>query len=353
MTTDSRTHRSFAILLFAIALCIMPTGAQAESIRVVSINAWSGLTYRGVFSVGRYEEEAARGFRHELLTRRLSELQPDIVGLNEINPLPALARSIAEALQYAFVYRVRRGGVRVGPVGLPANLREGDLVLAREAYNLVDAGSESLTGGPAGNVVSFQFGDASQILAATVSTAGRTVHVFVTNWHGSQFDNLESLKELAELYAAGDIDGDAYYTAVRDAVRGSETRLEQARESLVFINKVAGHEPAVLMGTLNALPGSEEIRLIEEAGFRDVWKEAGRGEGYTWDPLTNSNILEFGSSDRPQQSKRRRIDYIFVRGDAIRVESAAVVLDSPTFGIHPSDHYGVAADLVISEPAAE
>lgn len=353
MTTDSRSLRCIVLLVFLLAAWIVPADAAAEPIRVVTMNAWSGLTYRGLFSVGRYEEEAAREFRHELLTRRLSELEPDIVGLNEVNPLPALARSIGEALQYAFVYRVRRGGVRIGPIGLPANLREGDQILAREAYNLLDAGSETLTGGPAGNVVSFQFGEASQILAATVSLAGRTAHIFVTNWHGSEFDNLESLIKLAELYAEGEIDGEAYTTAVRDAVRGSDIRLEQARESLVFINKVAGHEPAILMGTLNALPGSEEIRLIEEAGFRDVWKEAGRGDGFTWDPRTNSNILEFGSSDRPQQSTRRRIDYIFVRGDAIRVESAAVVLDTPTFGIHPSDHYGVAADLVIAEPVDE
>lgn len=346
MTTEPRKSLCIAVCVFVL----VATVGSAETIRVVSMNAWSGLTYRGVFSVGQYEEDAAREFRFEMVARQLAELDPDVIALNEINPLPSLARSIAESLQYAFVYRIRRGGVRIGPVGLPVNLREGDVILAREAYNLADAGSRNLTGGPAGNVASFQFGPASQVLATSLSLAGRTVHVFVTHWRGSEFDDAESLKELAELYAAGTLNGDEYAAAVADAVVGSRTRLEQAREALVFINQVAGHEPAILLGTLNALSDSAEIRVLEEAGFRDVWKEAGHGHGYTWDPVTNSNILEYGSDIRPEHSRRRRIDYIFVRGDGIRVRSTSVVLDKPTFGMHPSDHYGVAADLEFAAP---
>jgi endonuclease/exonuclease/phosphatase family metal-dependent hydrolase len=342
------TKRILVMLCMAICIAFPAVG---EDLRVVSMNAWSGLTYRGVFTVGEYEEPAARDFRFELLTRKLVELEPDIVGLNEANPLPGFARETAAALQYAFVYHVRAGGVRVGPVGLPTNLREGDVVLARERHNLLDLGTTRLTGGPVGNLASLQFSQGSQVTATAVSIADRTVHVFLTHWHGSHFASEEHLTTLAQMYARQELTGREYAEMVREAVRGKEKRLEQARETLVFINQIAGHQPAILMGTLNALPESEEIALLKEAGFRDVWDEGGRGAGFTWDPDTNSNIIRFGPADG--RTRRRRVDYIFVRGDAIRTSSASVVLDDPTFGIHPSDHYGVMADLTVTDSSAE
>ena len=46
----------------------------------------------------------------------------------------------------------------------------------------------------------------------------------------------------------------------------------------------------------------------------------------------------------------RRIDYLMVRcddrGPTLRIDSCERLFDQPVDGIRPSDHYGVAADLV-------
>ena len=83
--------------------------------------------------------------------------------------------------------------------------------------------------------------------------------------------------------------------------------------------------------------------------FADAWAYAGEGPGYTYD-RTNPYA---GKAREPS----RRIDYIFVRGpdrqfrgEPLRAELAfnAVELGGAE-PVWPSDHFGVVADLAISE----
>ncbi len=108
--------------------------------------------------------------------------------------------------------------------------------------------------------------------------------------------------------------------------------------------------PPIITGDFNAGPDSTEIRYVSGlhaldgrgVSFRDAWKFAGDpGPGATWssrNPWTHG-LLE----------PDRRIDYVLAgwprRGGAGHVTSCRLVGTEPVDGVHPSDHYGVLAEL--------
>ena len=336
-------RRFFLFLaVFAVAGAVC-----AENISVVTVDVWSGLTYSGIFRVREYEDRAAREFRYDLLSAGLSALAPDIIAIQDANPLPAYVERLSEDLGYDAVSAVRQAGVRIGPVGLPTNLREGSALLATRERTLTQLSTRQLTGGGAGNVAAFQFGAASNIVAAQLQVAGRPVYVFTTRWTPSPHANRDRMRSLVDRYNSGDLSGPDLLDLMGEAVDGGDRRLEEAEKTLVFINETAGRSPVILMGSFHALPDSDEIELLREAGFVDVWRVVGRGAGTTYDPSANTNIRTFGlsSSDEPE-----RIDYIFIRGEDIAARSVRLIFNRPTYGVFPSDHYGVYAELRI-DPA--
>ena len=108
--------------------------------------------------------------------------------------------------------------------------------------------------------------------------------------------------------------------------------------------------PLVMAGDFNAVPGSDEIRLLtgerpppaQGLVWSDAWAQAGAGHGHTWDGQ-NPYLSE-------AMWPNRRIDYIFVsaprpapRGN---IASIRLVGTQAVGGVVPSDHYGLVADLV-------
>jgi len=103
-------------------------------------------------------------------------------------------------------------------------------------------------------------------------------------------------------------------------------RLRQAhaiRDVLAEARATEPTTPVLLLGDLNAFPGTPEVRLLTEQ-LTDAWATAGRGRGYTF----------------PNPVPYRRLDYIGVAG--ARVLHAAVVPARLA-----SDHRPVLADLAL------
>lgn len=103
----------------------------------------------------------------------------------------------------------------------------------------------------------------------------------------------------------------------------SEQRRSQVKEILAITEDSAG--PAVLVGDLNAVPGTPEMNDILTR-FTDVFAALGQDDDFTY-PIENPN---------------RRIDYILTKG-AIDPRFAEVI-DTDS-----SDHLPVIADLTISQ----
>ena len=180
------------------------------------------------------------------------------------------------------------------------------------------------------------------LLAARMTVADRPVYVLTTRWTPSPQADRGRLLELVDAYDGGQLAGAEFAGRVTDAVAGRERRLAEARETLVYANALAGEEPVILLGSFYALPDSPEIALLRDAGFVDVWRSVGRSDGFTRDGRTNANLSAHGLA---AVDERARYDYIFVRGAGIAPRSARLILDRPTFGVHPSAHYGVLADI--------
>ncbi len=115
-----------------------------------------------------------------------------------------------------------------------------------------------------------------------------------------------------------------------------------------------GDQPVVLTGDLNAVDTSDEVRQLTgkaaipdgALGFHDAWEVAGDGAGITWS-RDNTHAVE------PPLEGSKRIDYVLTSYPTWDVRGA--VLDARVFGDepdsevgHPSDHFGVVADVVTS-----
>lgn len=337
------TKITFFLILLTAALQI----AAAEELTLVTMNTWPAMNSNGFFRCEEWEAENDRLFRTEILTSALSELNADIIVLNGLNPAPALAESIASELGMKAETWVSRSGIRFGSVSLPVNLKEGDAILTSETLTAEPAGRLHMNGLLAGGSVTLFSRGGVQVVGSLITLDEKSVYLFSAVWTESRFDDEKSLDSLLQSYLDGDITGEEYSGNVINAVEGSETRREQAAETLSFINSIAGADPVILMGSLNALPGSREIKVLIDAGFVDVFELAGRGPGYTINTAENSSFEKIPEDSLSYASfggaGRYRSDYIMIRGAGLKPVSAGIVMDKAVYGVYPSNRYGVKA----------
>ncbi|MGZ4495431.1 MAG: endonuclease/exonuclease/phosphatase family protein [Nocardioides sp.] len=119
---------------------------------------------------------------------------------------------------------------------------------------------------------------------------------------------------------------EAWHAGVRDAQRD---------ELLDLLDEL--DPPVVLVGDLNATP--REVGV--PAPYVDAWTAAGG------DPAAGWTCGQDGDLCNEESLLRERIDYVFVRGAAVRACTVVgdAVDDRTPSGLWPSDHAGVVADL--------
>ncbi len=278
---------------------------MTERLSIATLNIWN--------KSGPWPERLA------LIRSELARLSPDVIGLQEVMrmrsegkaappPDQDQAAEIASGLGYEIAH--------AAAADYGNGLTFGNALLSRhpvlESRAILLPGRES--------------GESRALLYARVRTPYGELPVFVThlNWklhHGS-------------------------------------VRLKQVRFIVERIFELAPiderHLPPVLMGDLNAEPGSDEIRYLsglatvegKSVYFADAWVHAGDGSaGATFDRKNRFAAL---AHEPP-----RRIDYIFVRGPdrKFRGEPLATRLAfaEPAPGasgeLWPSDHFGVVTEI--------
>jgi len=263
--------------------------------------------------------------RLPLIRRELERLGPEIVGLQELlrfcpenaadAPLTThndQLTEIADGLGYQLAYGIASD--------YGNGLKFGNGLLSRHPISVER--TFQLPGGDSG--------ETRALLYASCETPHGSLPVFVThlNWK-------------------------LHHGAVR------QRQVAFIAERIAELAPVGGsHLPPVLMGDFNAEPDSDEIRYLKglcslegkTVYFADAWTYAGEGPGYTFDRTNNQYAAK--AHEPP-----RRIDYIFVRGpdrqfrgEPLRAELA---FNAPELGgpepIWPSDHFGLVADLAITE----
>jgi len=333
-------------------------------LRILDINVWSGLDYKGYLKCGEYETAEVREKRYKSLGTQIRQLNPDIIGIHEANKLPHYAERLAEDLGYEYFYHVGVGGIRLGPVGLPWNLREGDAILAKNSLNPEFVGRKQLSGGYVGNWATFHFSDATQIMAIKITRMDRQIFIFATHWHASLSDAEYILEKAKDLYDSGEIAEEEYRDILLKIEEGVKWRLSESKKTIDFIKQTAGDCPVVLMGDFNAKSDSREIKNLINSGLVDAFHYVNPDSpGFTWDPETNLNYRAHYARDHGSDSDMnayarlenfageipRRIDYIFLGPShqldsaSISIESCDIVMKEILHGVHASDHYGVFA----------
>jgi endonuclease/exonuclease/phosphatase family metal-dependent hydrolase len=272
-----------------------------EPLRVVTLNIW--------------HREAPWEARRELIRRGLVALAPDVIGLQEVLELAAgenrssLADQICDGTPYRHVFgraQTMGPGLEFGNALLTAHP-----IVRHEVFAL--PGAES--------------GETRSVLFALLAAPCGELPVFVThlNWklhHGS--------------------------VRVRQVQRLVELVSELAPVGKTF--------PPIVMGDFNAEPESDEIRFMrgfatlngQSVFFADAWAYGGTdGAGFTFD---RRNPYAARAHEPP-----RRIDYIFVRGPDAQLRGeplhTRLVLDEPTDGVWPSDHFGLYSEISTGRPA--
>jgi len=335
--------------------------ATAEELRVVTINIWSGLDYVGTLKMGEYETKEVREARYQLLVEELTALDPDVIALNEANPLPRYARRLAKDLDMDYVHAVGMGGIHIGCVGIPVNFREGDAILAKKELNLRSLGKKRLSGGGIiTNFFTFHFSEANQVVGGVIEIAGETVYLLNTHLHAGPPHEQWFFDIVADAVNDGVISSVGMEEILAKIEDDQTWRQEEVDLMLDWMEDIVPEGvPVVLMGDFNAQIHAPEIQDIVNAGFIDTYGAANPDQpGYTWNPEENLNIINLyeretegltpvETVDIMDNFVTRRIDFIFVGGlfETSDILSSKVVLDTEKNNQHPADHFGVMSIL--------
>jgi endonuclease/exonuclease/phosphatase family metal-dependent hydrolase len=355
-------------LLILCALCVIglpgcsrggdAVPAARNELRLMTMNVWSGLDYKGTLSMGEYEPAEVRAKRFRALVAEIRKLSPDVITINEANFLPDYIENLAGEIGYDYIYHVGVSGVRVWRAGLPWNLREGDAILAKKDLRLACVEREQLSGGGfIWNNLSFHTQDATQVLLGKIRVNDDDVYIAATHWHASPPDNARSLELLSLLKKEGNYPDTAFNEAKDTLKSDCLWRRDEAGKMSSFLKKkVPAGKKIIVMGDFNSTAGTPEMRQMLSAGFIDTYAAVSRDEGYTWDAVKNSNIKKFYVNAAPKMfdslyeefssksdGRSSRIDFILLNREFSRdpVRASSVCCTGYLEGVQPSDHFGV------------
>jgi endonuclease/exonuclease/phosphatase family metal-dependent hydrolase len=324
-----------------------------QEIRILTINVWSGLTYKGFFKMGEYEHQPEK--RYELLVSEIRRLAPDVVAIQEANPLPPYAKRLATDLDYEVIYSVSLGGIRFGSFGIPTNMREGQAILVKRPWTITELGRKRLSGGGiVTNWFSFHFGEVTQTLLGRAVINGKPLYIYNVHLHEGPFKGpaLETiLKRLAQ-----EMTKEKLEEAKKGLEKDRERRRVEIANLIKFVVKTLPPDmPAIILGDFNTTVGSGELEpLLSGDKWVDSFKVKNpHEEGVTWNPQYNPNYRPAETAKAPYDtlhafhgSHPYRIDFILVNNHIPQdhILESRVVL-TPVDGVSPSDHYGVLTTL--------
>jgi len=359
-----------------------PSGTPMQRFKVLTYNTLHGLEPSGL-TVKAGESKEARQARLNLQFQQLSVVQPDVMLLQEVNPLPEMAEAYVAALknfglQYAEVHQVDSCGVRLAPgVAVVPGLNNGLAVLARAPLRLRKLKGLKLSGGFGGceDFAGIQTGELRYALIAEVENpdTGRKLLAVSLHLHSGIERDAFFIQKINEAVEQGRIRREDFDGIVAAMERDQERRLNEIRVLINEIQRLQGEERylgVIVGGDFNFEAGAPEYLELERAGLRDTYTIASpRSDIYSLDPQGNpiagQGVREVPSALREAMarlpdSEQRRIIEAYRRGvsEARRIDFLFLMKkpsDSPEgcfrqelfgqpatlTGQPGSDHYGV------------
>lgn len=362
------------ILLFILIAGSTVWGAsQSElSLKILTINIWSGVDYKGIWRFGEYESAEQRERRFLVLVEQIQTLDPDIIFIQEENFLNRYVKRLADTLSYVDITQVVNAGIKIGTLGPPVNFKEGKAILARPSLRLDKVDAWKLSGSPgiqsAGLTVHFD----ETVIALVGKIFVDDVPFYLVNvhLHASPPEDPAIVRIIEEIREEGFINDEEFRQLMASWRKGTKRRQREMDRLLVHLDRLSAGTPVIVAGDFNAIPLSPEMELFRiQGGYIDTYEYGVKNREYTWDPMNNPNgeystltmLQSFGNiragelltiaGDRLQ----RRIDYIFLNGlfTSDNILYSAVVIDSPVNDIFASDHFGIFAEVDITDIVKE
>lgn len=331
-------------------------------IKLFTLNVWSGFRYHGLIRLEEYESKETREKQFQGLCAVLREEQPDVIFLNEANPLFSYGNRLAEELSYVPLGHMGVAGLRAGKLGFPLNLREGDLILARPSLAPKYVGQKHLGGkGYCGNVFSCHFDNLTQaVLVRCMLPEGRPFYACVTHWVAGPAITDENRAKLPLLAKEWGFPAEQIAQAEAKMREMDRCKRMEAQRLCAWLSEtVPPDAPLVIAGDFNAEAGWPELKVLQEGGFTRLIP---REDGYaTWDPLHNTNLQRYYTEEARQKQKSlyhqldaldemvpRNIDHFYVRNLPLNgVTDCRVCAVEPYEGVSISDHFALTASVEV------
>lgn len=353
-----------------------------DRFRILTYNVLHGLDVGRVW-VRPGESAEDRTKRFQLQFQHLARTEPDVVLLQEVNPLPAMAEAYMEGLksfglQYSAVHQADACGIRLGSkLGLVPGLNNGLAVLAKSPLRLRKLTGLKLSGGigGCGGIIGFQTGAFRYALIAEVEhpeTKAKMLAVSL-HLHSGIERNEYFIQRIVEAKERGQIDNPEEFDKLLIALAADQTRrIREVRTLLQELRRRQEQDDylaVVIGGDFNFEPHSPEYQELMLAGLRDSHMFAEPlNELHSYDPsnpLIDSGNLTLpteliqaiqGLSESRQRmiiteyregiSQARRIDFLFTMPRKSQPLNSCITQE--LFGTPAavsvetgSDHYGV------------
>ena len=349
-----------------------------DSFTIVSYNAWHGLD-AGEFWVNPSQTPEQSAARLQLQVKQIAKESPDVVLLQEVNPLPQRAEEYVTALgelglTYTNVHQVDACGIRIsGERALIPGLNNGLAILAKKELQLKKIKGLKLSGdiGECEDTSGLQLGELRYGLIGEITLPENSAKYLIVSLHlHSGFETGQAfLENLANLHKQGRFDRYPWFKWEIDKVRLRRIgEVNTLMRELYLLNQDGAYTGMAIGGDFNFepdFPEYEEARLLRIVDSYTLTKHD--EEQFTADPVKNGLIPhepeptipdllkkelsevseetkeEIFAAYREEQKRPRRIDYIFVnsfftdfcfRQDLFGLETDANTLPA-------SDHFGV------------
>ncbi len=354
-----------------------------QQVRVLTYNTLHGLAV-GRYSVHPGESQDQRAARLALQAEGIARVAPDLILLQEVNPLPEMAGWYVHRLkelgfEYREVHQVDACGVRLAPgLAVVPGLNNGLVVLAKLPFRIRKLEGLKLSGEVGGcrDYMGVQFGELRYALVAEVenpATGRKWVAVSLHLHSGIERDEY-FIQQIEAARAEGRLPKkDEYEQVLQVLIEDRKRRLDELRvliANLKTLQVERDYAGVILGGDFNFEPGSPEYQELEAAGLKDTYMLASpTNELRSYDPQHNpiarheevnlpptlSSLIHTLSETEQQRivaryrqgiGEARRIDFLF----AMRWNTAHPkgCLSQELFGqpdaVHVdagSDHYGV------------
>lgn len=352
-------------------------GSPPTTFKVLTYNTLHGLEVSKLW-LRQVETDEQHRARFTLRIKQLAETQPDVILLQEVNPLPAMAHDYVQALKeqglgYAEIHQVDARGLRLAPgLAILPGLNNGLAILAKAPLTIRKLDGLKLSGplGGCGDYAGMQFGELRYALLAEVTspTTGMTYLVATMHLHSGIERDAKVLHDLMEAHSQGHL---RHYDQLMAEMKRDEQRRQMELHTLMDAlrqHRIHRHYAGVIFGgDLNFEAGSPEYQYLGRARFTDTAQIAvGMPMWNTYDPMNNplasheeetlppaflEAIVKEMKMDQDEAVKRyrhaigmaRRIDFLFSMAFMSNACLTQELFGKPAMMGDPtsSDHYDV------------